>query len=65
MNKQEIERYEQLLEENKDQMGSRIFGSYLSYIDRYLHDKENRVDGMTWEERMKKRPMPQNIYLYG
>ena len=65
MRKEEIERYEQYLAKHKDKMQTRVFGSYLRYLDRYLHDKEKLVDGRTWEEIMEHEPLPKNIYLYG
>ena len=65
MTHEEFKNYEQYLETNKDSFNTKIFGSYLRYLDRYLHNKEIIVDGMTWEERMKLEPMSKNVYLYG
>jgi len=65
MTAQQIRRYENWLKENERYKDKRVMGSYWSYLDRYLHDKDNKVDGMEYEDRMKLEPMPTNIYLYG
>lgn len=65
MTTNEIMKYEEYIERNKDRFNTRIFGSYLRYLDRYLHDKESIVDGMMWKDRMEHEPMPQNVFLCG
>lgn len=61
----EIYRYEEWLVQNEKKKNTRIVGSYWRYLDRYLHNTHEKVDGMDWETRMKEHPMPKNIYLYG
>ena len=65
MTQEQLERYEAYLRLHSDKMNTRIFGSYLRYLDSYLHNKEVIIDGQSWEERMKGEPMPVNIYLRG
>lgn len=65
MTANEITWYEEYLEKNKKDFDKRVFGSYLRYLDSYLHDKEHAIDGMKWEDRMKHEPMPANIFLHG
>lgn len=66
MTTEQLKKYEEYLRLHSDKMNTRIFGSYLCYLDNYLHNKEAIIDGQTWEERiMKGEPMPVNIYLRG
>lgn len=65
MTQEQLKRYEAYLKLHLDKMNTRVFGSYLRYLDNYLHNKEVIIDGKTWEERMKGKPMPANIYLRG
>ena len=65
MTAQQIQWYENWLKENESDKDKRVVGSYWRYLDRYLHDKDNRVDGREYDDRMMLEPMPMNIYLYG
>lgn len=40
----------------------RRVSEYAGYLDRFLHS-ESIVDGMTYEERLNKLPMPYNMYF--
>ena len=36
---------------------------YAEYVDRFLHSVDKIVDGMVYEERLDKLPMPYNMYF--
>lgn len=38
---------------------------YGEYLDRFLHGTNRIVDGMQYEDRQDKNPMPYNIYFGG
>lgn len=53
--------YAILAEKDKDSKYRRE-REYAHYIDRFLHSEES-VDGMTYEQRLDKLPMPYNLYF--
>ncbi|MBQ2392077.1 MAG: hypothetical protein II306_09990 [Clostridia bacterium] len=57
-----LDGYERLYQEYKDSPYRRE-REYASYLDRYLHDKNAKVDGKTYEERQSKKPMSYNVYF--
>ena len=42
----------------------RRYREYAGYVDRFLHDR-GVVDGMDYDRRCDKLPMPMNIYFMG